>query len=686
MKLSRPLLLLALAAILPLVLLSAALGALALRQQQQAMQQDAMARVDLAAALLDRDLSSQVSLLAALVQSPQFDGEIDKEAASNFLERTRLTRPLWRALVLTDLQGYRLASSPSAGNYPQRIVELASHARAVATGRMTIGQVAMRPTGGLAFNIRMPVIRDGKVRYVLSAAITPAGVQSLLLTRPLPKGWVVWVVDGTGRLVVRNDPPEGLLGNVVTSDTLRARASRQGGLYVLHSARLGPMEVAYKVLPEYGWSVHAGIPVSVFQAPAMRSSWLMAGAAVVSLLLAGVFLLLLARELRRRRREDAAAEEARRMETLGRMTGGVAHDFNNLLMVVQGNAELLRRRTHEPERIEPLAEAILVAARRGHGLTRQLLAFARRSTYDAVDFRLQDRTRTLGELVRRSLPNEVLVSVATPPDTWAVHADPDALEIALLNLAVNARDAMPEGGQLTITAANVSLPAGRDRNPDLTGDFVTLTVRDTGIGIAEEHIGHIFEPFYTTKPTGRGTGLGLSQVYGFARQSGGAITVASRPGEGAAFTLYLPRAATEPAAAPQPGAVAPASAETGRLLLVESDPAVARTLEAMLAACGYEVAWAPDGAAALALVLAEGAEFDLLLCDLIVGGAPTGRDLAARLRRACPGLAVVLMSGDSEAVGEGVLSKPFGPEEALAALRAARARTPARTAARAMGA
>jgi CheY-like chemotaxis protein len=224
--------------------------------------------------------------------------------------------------------------------------------------------------------------------------------------------------------------------------------------------------------------------------------------------------------------------------------------------------------------------------------------------------------------------------------------------------------------------SNVALaPHGADL--DLDGDFVAVAVKDDGAGIPEHHMRHIFEPFYTTKPVGRGTGLGLSQVYGFARQSGGAITVASRPGDGALFTLYLPRGAEVPAApAARPEARPPLESDEGRLLLVEDDPDVGASLEALLAGAGYEVAHAVSAEAALARIEAQ--DFDVVLSDILLGGPLSGYDLAVRLKHDMPGLPVVLMSGYAECVSEvpldqAVLIKPFGPDVLLPALRRARA-------------
>ncbi|MCR5877069.1 PAS domain-containing sensor histidine kinase [Phenylobacterium sp. J367] len=237
--------------------------------------------------------------------------------------------------------------------------------------------------------------------------------------------------------------------------------------------------------------------------------------------------------------------QAQKMEAMGQLTGGVAHDFNNLLMVVSGQAQLLRKRVAEDARALRALDAIEAASRRGQDLTRHLLSFARRQRLQPMPISLADRLEGLRELLGTSLGSNVALQLALPDEVWPIEADPSELELALLNLAVNARDAMPAGGTLSVSARNCTLKAG-DIDPDLEGDFVALSVRDTGVGIPPDILARVFEPFFTTKDVDKGTGLGLSQVYGFVQQSGGRVTVESQLGEGATITLYLPRSTGAP--------------------------------------------------------------------------------------------------------------------------------------------
>ncbi|WP_431856638.1 ATP-binding protein [Azospirillum sp.] len=678
----RPLVLLVLAALLPLVVLSATLSTAWLMHLQDEMRDGAFEQVDRVAALLDRELAAQIEVLRALAQSPLLDGAVDEAAFATLAERVRQGRPLWRRVSLSDPEGNRLVDVPGpVGGRMGKVVEPDSHARIVQTRRPVIGPIVRGPRH-TAFAIRVPVQRGDRLPYVLSAVVMPDGVRGLL-DHGLPPGWVAAVVDSEGLVVAtsRGGNPDHI-GRKASDGALAARAAAAKGLYDGPNTINGhATKVAYRVLPDSFWSVHVGIPRDMYTAPFVRAVWLLAGGAVLSLLLVASFLWLLAREMRTRRAEEAALEEGRRMEALGRMTGGVAHDFNNLLMIAQGGAESIRNRPHDTERVVRYADAILTAVQRGEALTRQLLAFARRSPQEPVSFLLQDRADELLTLLSRSTRADIAVTLAVPAELWPIFADPDGLEVALVNLAVNARDAMPGGGRLDIDAENVTLAGGRRvaglGGDPLGGDYVVVRVRDTGTGIRAEDLGRIFEPFYTTKAVGKGTGLGLSQVMGYARQSGGAVTADSRLGEGTTFTLYLPRA-VQPPVRPARRTDETVSDDAGRILLVEDNPEVARAAEGMLAAAGHRVTWAPSGPAALARIDA-GEAFDAVLSDIVMEGGLSGLELAQRLRERRPALPIVLMTGYSEALAAGVpdglsvLSKPFGQAEALAALRSARA-------------
>ncbi|HYE46120.1 MAG TPA: PAS domain S-box protein [Caulobacter sp.] len=361
---------------------------------------------------------------------------------------------------------------------------------------------------------------------------------------------------------------------------------------------------------------------------------------------------------------DAARErlaQAQKMEALGQLTGGVAHDFNNLLMVVTGQVELLRRRIgHNPAAVRSL-EAIEAAARRGQDLTRHLLAFARRQRLQPAPLALSDRAEALKELLSTSIGSTSRLHIDLPSTLWTVEVDVSELELSLLNLVVNARDAMPGGGDISISARNLVLDPVEDGS-GLAGDFVAITVRDSGQGIPPDILARIFEPFFTTKEVDKGTGLGLSQVYGFAEQSGGRVTVESRLGEGAAFTLILPRSLADPTARdPRAGQMDPVAGV--RILVVEDNPEVAEVAAGLLEQLGNQVETVTNAENALAAIKAGGLP-DLVFSDIVMAGEMDGLALARRLRTEHPSLPILLATGYSRS-GEDIggefmiLPKPY---------------------------
>jgi len=362
--------------------------------------------------------------------------------------------------------------------------------------------------------------------------------------------------------------------------------------------------------------------------------------------------------------------QAQKLEALGQLTGGIAHDFNNLLMIVSGHAQLMRKRLSEP-RDKQAIEAIHAAANRGEKLTRQLLAFSRRQRLTPVVVDLRQRIEAVREMLSASLRGNIELVVDVEDKVWPVEVDLGELELALVNIAVNARDAMPQGGRITLAARNVVLKPGSAAG-SLDGDYVALAIIDTGDGIPPDVLSKIFEPFFTTKPVGKGTGLGLSQVHGFAHQSGGAVTVNSEPGQGTVVTIYLPRCPAQTAADTADPHVSAESAE-GTILVVEDSREVAEVTTTLLEQLGYRVVRAENAAEALRH-LQQGVEVDLMLSDIVMPGGMNGIDLAEACKERYPGIPVLLTSGYSEAAREAedrfvILRKPFELGALEAALR-----------------
>jgi PAS domain S-box-containing protein len=375
-----------------------------------------------------------------------------------------------------------------------------------------------------------------------------------------------------------------------------------------------------------------------------------------------------------RKAHDRLAQ-AQKMEAIGQLTGGVAHDFNNLLMVVGGQAQLLRKRLADDPRALRALDAIELSTHRGQDLTRQLLAFARRQRLKPVVLSLHDRAANLRQLMEASVGGTIALTCDIPDAVWPVEVDPGELELALLNLAVNARDAMPSGGALTIQAKNVVLQTG-EVDTELAGDFVAVIVRDTGQGIPPDILTRVFEPFFTTKDVDRGPGLGLSQVYGFVEQSGGRTTVSSTLGEGTSFTLYLPRSRK-----PLGEVETPSTAEAplgARVLVVEDNPAVAEVAAGLLEQLGSRPHVVSSAEAALK-ALREGERPDIVFTDIVMVGDMDGLALARCVRAQWPDLPILLTTGysrNAEAVAREftILPKPYELPELSRALGAVLAR------------
>ena len=386
------------------------------------------------------------------------------------------------------------------------------------------------------------------------------------------------------------------------------------------------------------------------------------------------YLLMYLRDITERKSLEDQLRLAQKMEAVGQLAGGIAHDFNNLLTAILGSTELLLAATDADDPRRDDVQEIGRAAHRASALVRQLLAFSRKQVMQPRLVNLNAIVREMGGMLRRLVGERITLRLDLDPALGDVTADPGQLEQVIANLGVNARDAMPDGGTLTIATANVSrvgMPGASDEGIP-AGPLVVLIVKDTGTGMDEHVLAHLFEPFFTTKELGRGTGLGLATVYGIVRQSGGQIQVTSRPGEGSTFTVYLPRV-EESAAAGQTtaGAPAPAPGGTETVLVVEDEEAVRHLVCRVLRAKGYRVLEAPNAESALLLAGSTAAPIDLLVTDMVMPGMG-GTTLAAELVAVRPAMRVLFITGYApEAVERGgrlpdaggLLEKPFSADQ-----------------------
>ena len=434
--------------------------------------------------------------------------------------------------------------------------------------------------------------------------------------------------------------------------------------------------IGYRRVAEYPIYVSAGLETS-----AIRSRWLATmsqhlvfGAPATALL----FTLLafafrrtqhLQLEAAKRREAEEALKHSQRLEALGQLTGGVAHDFNNLLTVIRASVDLLNRPQISEERRQRYITAIAEAVARAAKLTSQLLAFARRQTLKPEVFDIGDRMQSLRDMLATLLGSAIEIVTQLPAEPCLVNADAGQFETAIINMATNARDAMQGKGRIVFTVhAATNVP---DTLAHLSGShgFVCIAVSDSGVGIPADQLGRIFEPFFTTKQVGQGTGLGLSQVFGFARQSGGEVTVMSEVGQGSTFSLYLPRVPADRLPRSLAPTTAPAVAGSGMsVLVVEDNIELGNFAADGLTELGYSITLVDNATDALTELLGDPDRFDVVFSDVVMPGM-TGLDLAQTIRDRCIGVPIVLTTGYSEALSQGgaagfdLVQKPYSIEE-----------------------
>ncbi|QPF83799.1 response regulator [Bradyrhizobium genosp. L] len=381
-------------------------------------------------------------------------------------------------------------------------------------------------------------------------------------------------------------------------------------------------------------------------------------------------------DVTQRREVDEQLRQAQKMDAVGQLTGGVAHDFNNLLMIIGGSLDMLRRRLPDDAKLVRLFETARQAVARGSKLNHQLLAFSRRQDLQMEVVQINDLIPTFEHLLERAVGEIVKIKFIKDLNLWECRTDPHQLETAIVNLAINARDAMPHGGELVIKTANRRVnEALASRWEASAGEYAMISVQDTGIGMSAEVLAHVFEPFFTTKDVGKGTGLGLSQVYGFAKQSGGFVAVASMPGQGTLIEVFLKRS-NDPVQTVRKPTETKLEAGTGLVLVVEDDADVRVTTSGMLEDLGYSVLSAATGSAALEIVQGT-ASLNLVFTDVVMPDGMSGVELTRRIGLLRPELPVLLTSGYTaqRAIPEmptgeqALLKKPFSQAELSVAIR-----------------
>ncbi|MBP0437324.1 response regulator [Tianweitania sediminis] len=651
-----------------MILLLAALGGYLFREQQRGLEEAIRQSAGQTGALLAQELRTQVQLLTVLGESPRLDPPMQTDEFVRLAERLRSRIPLWEIIRVTDLDGTILASTPPReGVVGSPVIDRESHEQLSLTGKPVIGNLVRGRNGRWAFPVRVPVQRSGTV-YVLSAVLRPESLAEYLYANGLQRGWEALILDGEGRVVAATGSTSLLLGSQGVLEPPTTQASSESFRVNVGSE---PYEMGAASIGGTKWSVYVGLPLVQYQAPIGRAYRMLLLAGFVALLLSIFATWLAIRELASRREQDRVLSNNHRLEALGKLAGGIAHDFNNLLMSFQSGIEIIRRGTGGDERTERVSKLMLESVERGKNMSQRLLAFSRQSDHRREVFDLQARLDELRPVISQATRANINLAIEGSPEPWAVNVDPEALEIAMVNLVSNAKDAMPDGGTLSIQVKNIQ--DGKTISPALKGPFVSVSVSDTGSGISQADLHRVFDPFFTTKGAGF-TGLGLSQVYGFAKRSGGVIEASSVPGRGSIFSLYLPRA--DAPASPEATLKAEAPL-AGVVLVVDDTPSASRAAQMLLETEGCEVLLASNGDEALEQLNRQ-SRIQWVLCDVMMPGI-SGLDLAPLIRRNHPRLPIILMSGYNELIGKGVpsafplLRKPFDSQQLRRALASAEA-------------
>lgn len=704
-------------------------------REQQGLQQRLSETTRALSLVVDRELSRRQTLVAALAKSPML--RAGQFAAFDGYLRSVLGED-WASVASEDALLLNTALPSGAAMPERRLQRAANGIPFITRGTHVSSLFTGVVTGTRAISIYSAVqTPDGRpAPYNLHINLDARALQRVIEEQRVPDGWIAAVIDRSGVVVAREPDPQRWVGVPATADMRRHLSTSDEGFFESVALDGRRTRAFFSRSPLFGWAFVIAVPDAVLAGSLRRSlveasvvalllvataliatllvarsivlpMWRLGGAAggidrdpppryeptglrdvdEVGQVLAGAAERIHAAQHTLKERVAIAVAEAERararlarnerLEALGRLTGGVAHDVNNLLAVVSSNLFVLERRVPALQGSDQAA-AIRRAVQSGAALTRKLLGFSRGQPTHPQALQLDDWLRSVEPMIRTSLgdagaaPISLECSVAA--GTRPARADPAELELALLNLAVNARDAMPAGGRLTIHARD----AGAGELADGGGPMVVISVSDTGTGISRELLDRVFEPFFTTKPVGKGSGLGLSQVYGMCSRLGGTVAINSAHGEGTIVSMFLPAAAPGAAAAPPLPASGAAPVAPARLLYVEDNAELASATGAALEAVGYTVERAADADAALTRLDAAPLAFDAVLSDVTMPGAIDGVGLAERLRRTHPALPVVLLTGYAaqiervQAAGFPVLRKPAPPEDIAAAIEEAR--------------
>jgi len=641
--LRRSLILMGLTGLLPIVVLGSAYGAVTLREQRAALDRQAALASRSTARLVGREIAATVDAVKMISRSPSLDAGIDRARFTRLGLRLMEDHRDWATLSIADSEGNRVLDLPQPiGGSLGKVVDPVSLARAVRTREAQVGHVVRGPGEVVAFAVRAPVLQRGAVPYVVSAVIPVQAMQHLLFAEEVPADWRLRLFDKRGAVIAQSGAAEGdAVQSVVTA------------------------------VPEAGWHVEVAVPRGSFAALTRQTRFVLIGGGVMALALFAALGFALSLELRRFRQRQAATVQAQRLEALGRLTGGVAHDLNNLLTPILGGLDLLRGRIGEDPKALRYIDSATSSAERARSLVARLLAYAKRQalTPEAID--VPAMLADLQELLQRSVGPTIQCTIQTTPDLPAVRADRNQLELAVLNLVINARDAIKTGSRISgAIIVDVRPPRREDIRGLPRGEYLALAVHDDGCGMDAATLRRAMEPFFTTKAGDRGTGLGLSMVHGFAEQSAGRLMLESAPGQGTSATLILP---TTEAPAPTHDQARDRPTRTAEILLVDDDPAVREAAAEVLRAHGHLVAEAESLSQGMAALHGAPATA-LVITDYMMPGG-TGGEFITRARDAGLPQPFLLLTGYTDAAEDlpgdvPQLRKPFRERELLDAVDA----------------
>ena len=545
----RLLILLAVAAVLPMAIYGSMQTWLRAEAERNALDANNIQQAQTLALRVDNQLMAEINALRMLSLSP----ELQIDNLSDFWDlarRAHFENNLWRSVIIIDPKTdeivlntlFPFGKPPYPSTDPQTIIKVVE-THSVVIGKPTApalvpGTNRMHP--GFV-PLRVPVMRYEEVHYILSASMAPDELRKLLWnTMPPGLGGDSYLLDEDGDIVARNRSPQQFAE--WAPDPLRTVLPHQQGTYHGVGSDGREQVFAFASAPFSHWSVHLGIPIDQYNALLRRSFWFSVVGMFFSALLALGLITMIWREIIRERREQTAMQNARRMEAIGQLTAGVAHDFNNLLNTIIGNLEIIQSRVVGTSLcISHNIMDALKAAEHGAKLIQQLLSFARKQVLHPEPVDMNTELFNIEGMIRQTaVDKNILVHFDLCNDRCPVMVDPRELGISVLNLVANARDAIPDGGRLTIKTECRDVTPADTINGLQPGHYAVLTVADTGIGMSEEVMARAFEPFFTTKAIGKGTGLGLSQVYGIVKQSGGTVLLKSRKDEGSQVSIWLP--------------------------------------------------------------------------------------------------------------------------------------------------